>query len=515
MINNVVIVGGGTAGWMTAAYLKAAFADQISITLVESGAVGAGEGTRGDIRHFFEFLGVKEADWMPACNATYKLAVRFQDWRRPGTSFYHPFEPMRSVDGFALADWWLHDGPTDRFDKDCFVTASLCDAGRSPRHLDGSLMHTGVVAASTESLGPTMSEHPAATRFPYAYHVDTALLAAYLTTYSVERGVRHIIDEVTDVRLDERGWIDRVLTEEHGELRGELYIDCTGFRGSLLNEALEVPFVSYQDTLPNDSAVTLRVPLDMEKSDIPACTTVTTQQAGWIWKIPLFGRLDAGYVYAEDYCTPDEAQRTLREFVGQEAADVEAEHIRMRIGRSESSWRHNCVAIGPSSGFLEPLESTGIFLIHHAVEQLVKHFPAEDWHPGMRKRYNSAVNHAIDGVREFLVVHYRAAGRKDTQYWKDTKTRAIPDALAERIECWQAQLPDTENIFPYYHGLTPSSYMCILLGAGSIGVPVSPALSLSDQAAARKEFAAIRTTARDLVKTLPTHYEYLAQLRRA
>ncbi|MGC0419060.1 tryptophan halogenase family protein [Embleya sp. AB8] len=513
--DKVVIVGGGTAGWMTASYLKAAFGDRVSITLVESGTIGTigvGEATFSDIRHFFEFLDLKEEDWMPACNATYKLAVRFQNWRRPGHHFYHPFEQMRSVDGFPLSDWWLHNGPGERFDTDCFVMANLCDAGRSPRHLDGRLLEQEYTEAE-EAVGLTMSEHQGKTQFPYAYHFEAALLAKFLTKYSVERGVRHIVDDVRDVTLDDRGWIANVRTKEHGDLDGDLFVDCTGFRGLLLNRALEVPFVSYQDTLPNDSAVALQVPLDMKRRGIRPCTTATAQNAGWIWTIPLFGRIGTGYVYAKDYCTPEEAERTLREFVGPEAADVEANHIRMRIGRSRESWANNCVAIGLSSGFVEPLESTGIFFIHHAIEQLVKYFPAADWHPGMREMYNSAIANVMDGVREFLVLHYKGAARDDTQYWKDTKTRAIPDALAERIERWQVRLPDSETVFPYYHGLPPYSYMCILLGTGGIKLRPSPALGLADQTAARKEFAAIRGKARHLAETLPSQYEYFARMR--
>ncbi|MBW4721390.1 tryptophan halogenase family protein [Saccharothrix obliqua] len=514
--DRVVIVGGGTAGWMTASYLKAAFGDRIDITLVESdsiGTIGVGEATFSDIRHFFQFLGLKEEDWMPACNATYKLAVRFENWRRPGHHFYHPFEQIKSVGGFPLTDWWLQNGPTDRFDKDCFVIASLCDAGRSPRRLDGTLFEAEQFAEAESTALFTMSEHQGRTQFPYAYHFEAALLAKYLTSYSVERGVRHVVDRVVDVKLDERGWIDHVVTEKNGDLHGDLFVDCTGFRGMLLNKALEVPFVSYQDTLPNDSAVALQVPLDMEKRGIRPCTTATAQDAGWIWTIPLFGRVGTGYVYAKDYLSPEEAERTLREFVGPEAAEVEANHIRMRIGRSAESWRNNCVAVGLASGFVEPLESTGIFFIHHAIEQLVKHFPAADWHPQLRERYNSAVANVMDGVREFLVLHYKGAARDDTQYWKDTKTRAIPDSLAERIEQWQVQQPDSENVFPYYHGLPPYSYMCILLGAGAIPMRPSPALALADDSAAQAEFASIRATAQRLVETLPSQHEYFSRMR--
>ncbi|GAA4261269.1 tryptophan 7-halogenase [Dactylosporangium darangshiense] len=515
--SNIVIVGGGTAGWMTAAYLKAAFADRITITLVESAEVrtiGVGEATFSDIRHFFEFLRLEEHDWMPACNATYKLAVRFEDWREPGHHFYHPFEQLKSVDGFQLTDWWLRNPGSDRFDKDCFVMASLCDANRSPRYLDGSLIDQDFVEKPHQG-GPSRStivDYQGA-QFPYAYHFEARLLAQFLTKYATDRGVRHVVDNVVDVGLDERGWVSHVRTAEHGVLAGDLFVDCTGFRGLLLNKALGEPFVSYQDTLPNDSAVALQVPLDMDREPMRPCTTATAQAAGWIWTIPLISRIGTGYVYARDYCEPEEAERVLREFVGPTAAEVEANHIRMRIGRSERSWVNNCVAIGLSSGFVEPLESTGIFFIHHAVEQLVKYFPGGDWDPNLRTLYNRSVAHVTDGVREFLCLHYRGAKRADNQYWRDAQTRTVPDALEERLELWRTKVPDAMTVYPYYHGLPPYSYNCILLGTGGIPVRPSPGLELADERAALSEFQQIKAKAQKLVQELPTQNAFFARMR--
>ena len=185
----------------------------------------------------------------------------------------------------------------------------------------------------------------------------------------------------------------------------------------------------------------------------------------------------------------------------------------MRIGRSRNSWVKNCVAIGLASGFVEPLESTGIFFIHHAIEQLVKNFPGSDWDPTHRDRYNEGVAHVMDGVREFLVLHYAGAKRADTQYWRDTKTRPLPEGLAERLEKWKTQLPDSETVFPYYHGLPAYSYMCVLLGTGGIELKPSPALRLSDASAAHREFAAIREKTQALTKSLPKAYEYFNSMR--
>ncbi|MBW4720430.1 tryptophan halogenase family protein [Saccharothrix obliqua] len=508
----IVIVGGGTAGWMTASYLRAAFHDRVDVTLVESarvGAIGVGEATFSTVRHFFDYLGLREAEWMPRCNATYKLAIRFENWRAPGHHFYHPFERARVVDGFPIAEWWLHEGLTERFDRDCFLIAAMCDAQRSPRHLDGRLFERDL-----DEDGPnrrtTLTEQD--TQFPYAYHFDASLLAEFLAEYATTRGVRRVVDDVVDVGVDPRGWIEHIRTRESGEISGDLFIDCTGFRGMLINQRLGEPFVSYQDSLPNNRAVALRVPLDMERFGLRPYTTATASAAGWIWTIPLWERIGTGYVYADGYCTPEEAERTLREFVGPAADDLEANHIRMRIGRTDRSWVNNCVAIGLASGFVEPLESTGIFFIQHAVEQLVKHFPGPDWDPALRESYNRAVARCMDGVREFLALHYWGAARADNDYWRDTKTRAVPDALVERAERWQVKLPDRESIFGHYHGFEAYSWMCMVLGLGRIPVRPTPALALLDPTPARKEFQLVQNTARDLVASLPSQHEFFATL---
>ncbi|MFB9902313.1 tryptophan halogenase family protein [Allokutzneria oryzae] len=511
MLKSIVVVGGGTSGWMTASYLSAAFGDRISVTVVESarvGTIGVGEATFSTVRHFFEYLGLSEQDWMPACNATYKLAIRFENWREQGHHFYHPFERQRVVDGFNLTDWWLREPRSDRFDKDCFLVGTLCDNLKSPRHLDGSLFEKGL-GEQQHAYRTTLSEQT--TQFPYAYHFDASLVADYLRDYAVARGVKHVVDDVVDVAQDERGWITHVTTRERGDLAGDLFVDCTGFRSLLMAKTLGEPFESYQSTLPNDSAVALRVPLDMERKGLRPCTTATAQEAGWIWTIPLFDRIGTGYVYASDYSTPEQAEQRLREFVGPASEGLEANHIKMRIGRSRRHWVNNCVAIGLSSGFVEPLESTGIFFIQNAIEQLVKHFPDSNWDEGLRNTYNTLISRCMDGVREFLVMHYYAAKRQDNEYWKDTKKRPLPDGLAERLERWQTRIPDSESIYPYYHGFESYSYVCMLLGLGGVPLKASPALNLMDPSSAEREFTLLADQARDLERSLPTQYEYFAQ----
>ncbi|WP_214317647.1 tryptophan halogenase family protein [Nonomuraea sediminis] len=515
MIDNVLIVGGGTAGWMTATYLKASFGDRVSVTLVESkrvGTIGVGEATFSTIRHFFDYLGLRETDWMPRCNATYKLGIRFEDWRYPGHHFYHPFERLRVVDGFTLADWWLADPSDQPFDRRCYVIPALCDARRSPKHFDGELFERSLAGRDHQGRS-TMSEQD--TQFPYAFHFDADLLAAFLAEHGTARGVRHVVDDVVDVGRDERGWVSHVRTQEHGDLTAGLYVDCTGFRGMIIDKVLGEPFMSYQDYLPNNRAVALRVPADIERQGIRPYTTATAMDAGWIWRIPLFGRDGMGYVYAEEFCDRDEAEQTLRAFAGPASDGLEANHITMRIGRHRDSWVANCVAIGLASGFVEPLESTGIFFIQHGVEQLVKHFPDGQWSSELREAYNARVARVLDGVREFLTLHYRCAARNDTPYWKAAKDRDLPEGMAERLRVWQARLPDGENVWPYFHGFEPYSYCTMLLGLGGVRPDQPrPALRLMDGRRAAAEFVKVQEQARRLVESLPSQYDYFAHMRK-
>lgn len=520
MVRDVVIVGGGTAGWMTATYLRAAFGDRVSITLIESGTVstiGVGEATFSTIRYFFDYLGLDEPDWMPACNATYKLGIKFENWRGVGHVFYEPFEHLPAFSGFNLAEWWLKTGLTPYFDRDCFIHATLSDARRSPRYMDGSIFATKELAAhlTDDIIDPaqqraTLTEE--ATQYPYAYQFDATMLAEFLMKHGTARGVRRIVDDVVHTQLDERGWISHLVTREHGELRGDLFIDCTGFRGLLINGVLEEPFISFQESLPNDRAVAFRVPVDMERDGLAPYTTATAMDAGWIWTIPLYGRNGTGYVYASDFCTPEDAERTLRDFCGPVAQDLDANHIRMRVGRNRNSWVRNCVAIGLSSAFVEPLESTGIFFIQHAVELLVKYFPATTWDQALVDQYNRRVAHVLDGVEEFLVLHYYAAARDDTPYWSAAKQRKIPDGLRERLGQWAFGLPSAETIYPYYHGFEPYNWVVLLMGLGGVPVRYRPALDLLDPRPAQAEFETVRRESMRLAKELPSHHEYLAQM---
>lgn len=510
----IVIVGGGTAGWMTAAYLSKALKQQIDIVLIESpsiSTIGVGEATFSTLRLFFEFLGLEEENWMPQCNASYKFAIKFVDWNAEHRPFYHPFQRYEVVQGRSIAEWWLTlQRATGRFDYACFSVPALCDAQKSPRYLDGRMFDNAFEEYSKNAAKATTLEH-LTVQYPYGYHFDAQLLAKFLSHYAQRDGVVPIMDDVIDVYRAENGNIEYVMTKQSGRIRGNFFIDCTGFRGLLINKALEEPFVSFSDSLLCDSAIAMQVPNDPQSEGINPYTTATALSAGWAWNIPLFNRVGTGYVYSSTFLSRSDAEQEFRNHLGKRARDSEALHIKMRIGRSRNSWVKNCVAIGLSSGFVEPLESTGIFFIQHAVEELVNYFPGKTLDEQFIKSYNRAIANCIDGIREFLTLHYVASTRADTEFWQATKNDIkIDESLSERFELWKNRLPTSKTINPHYHGFEAYSYSVMLLGLGFCPQRASPILDYLDSSAARAAFAEIRNRTQHLVATLPTAYEYLA-----
>jgi tryptophan halogenase len=511
-----VIVGGGSAGWMTAAYLRKALNRDVDISLVESptiNTIGVGEATFSTVRLFFEFLGLKEEDWMPKCHASYKLAIKFVNWNAEKRHFYHPFQRYDMVQGRTLAEWWLKMKQSEYpFDYSCFTVPAICDAKSSPRYMDGRVFDSKVENyLRPDNPDKALVLEELKIQYPYAYHFDASLLAKFMADYAQKRGVKQIKDDVVGVDLLENGHIRSVQTKQNGPITADLFIDCTGFRGLLINKALEEPFISFSDSLLCDSAVAMQVPSDPEQEGINPFTSATALSSGWVWTIPLFQRVGSGYVYCSKFATPEQAEREFRTFVGKRSDSCTASHIKMRIGRNRNSWVKNCVAIGLSSGFVEPLESTGIFFIQHGIEELVNYFPRKQFDEESIKSYNRAVANCIDGVREFLTLHYVASTRVDTPFWKATKDEIkIPGDLAERLALWKYRLPTNKTINPHYHGFEAYSYSVMLLGLGFKPASSLPALDFMDDKPARAIFDSIRERSRHLTATLPSQYEYLA-----
>jgi flavin-dependent dehydrogenase len=520
MIKQIVIVGGGTAGWMTATYLEKALDGNCNITVVESPAIrtiGVGEATFSTVKLFFDWLGLDESEWMPSCNATYKMAIKFVDWTAGGGHFYHPFQRYEAVNGVNLGEWWLKlKSGTEPFDYACFTVPELCDHQRSPRYLDGRVFDDEVQDAYREehrARRGVLADHRL--QYPYAYHFDAGLLAGFLKRLAIRAGVRHVLDEVVDVTRSENGDIADLITRNHGAIGGDLFVDCTGFRGLLINQTLDEPFVPFSRSLLCDSAIAMQVPVDIAAEGIDPYTTATALRSGWVWRIPLYGRIGTGYVYSSAFATPDEAEDELRRHLGPAAASCHAARIAMRIGRCRNSWVRNCVAIGLASGFVEPLESTGIFFIQHGIEELVSHLhapPEEE----LVKSYNRRIAECIDGVMEFLTLHYRASSRRDTPFWRATQTDIeVPEGLAERLRLWRRLLPNGRNVNPHYHGFESYSYSVMLLGLGGPLAASLPALDLISAGSALAAFDTLRARTRRLVADLPSQFEYLTHTRAA
>jgi tryptophan halogenase len=514
----IVIVGGGSAGWMTAAYLSKALERDATITLVESSnitTIGVGEATFSTIKVFFDYLGLNEADWMPSCNATYKMAIRFAGWNKEGRHFYHPFQRYEVVNGFHIAEWWLKLKRNDEpFDYACFTVPLLCDSQRAPRFLDGTPYDEGarhLFTAEYMAKGKTLSD--LRDQYPYGYHFDASLLARFMRDYATERGVTQVVDDVVDVALAEDGSIKHIVTRERGPIAADLFIDCTGFRGVLINKALGEPFISFSDALLCDSAIAMQIPVDIKKHGINPYTTATALSSGWVWDIPLYGRVGTGYVYSRAFQSRAQAEQEFREHLGPRAGDRPASHIDMRIGRNRRSWVKNCVAIGLSSGFVEPLESTGIFFIQHGIEELVAHFPGAMIEEEHVRSYNTVIANCIDGIRDFLTLHYFASSRVDTSFWKATKHEIkLNEMLHERFSLWRKRLPNARNIHMKYHGFESYSYSAMLLGLGCRPERHLPILDHMDDEKAGAVFGAIRDKAARLSAALPSQYDYLTHV---
>lgn len=419
---HIAIVGGGTAGWMTACLLRQRWAPLgVAVTLVESaeiGTVGVGEGSTPFLRQFFRTLGIAERDWMPACDATFKCGIRFPGWSSaPGyESYVHPFfnEADRELGNqfFTNACLRRRGQAADANPQDFFLAAELARQRRAPHY---------------RSAGPATD---------YAYHFDAGLLGAYLRTHALGLGVRHVVDTVARVEQHEGGDIAALQLKGGARIAADLFVDCSGFRGLLIGETLGEPFLPYRDNLFNDRAIAIPTAL-VEGEDLPSETVSTALRHGWAWQIPLTSRYGNGYVYSSDFVGDDEAERELRAHLGAAAEGASARRLRMRVGRVERHWRQNCVAIGLSQGFIEPLEATALMLIQFGVEGFMDALEGDGFGPGRRDAYNRRVNEMFEGVRDYVVAHYRLNTRDDSDYWRANRAnRHISARLANLLDVW-------------------------------------------------------------------------------
>lgn len=511
LIENVVILGGGTAGWMTASYLKKAYPN-VNFTLIEAPGlpkIGVGEATIPNLqRVFFDFLGIKEDVWMRECNAAFKLAVKFVNWRKPqgtGDHFYHTFGILPNCNNLPLSHYWTHKhlkGYDEPFDYACYKEPALMDAKLAPRFLDG-----------------TRSMY-------YAWHFDAHLVADYLRRLSTEWGVKHILDEVENVELGRDGEVAAIYTKAGRKLEGDLFIDCSGFRGLLINKALKEPFIDMSDYLLCDSAVAAPVPHDDEMNGVEPYTSAIARGAGWIWKIPMLGRFGSGYVYSSKFANQDEASRDFCNQWNLNPDKTDLNKIRFRVGRNRRAWVKNCISIGLASCFVEPLESSGIYFIYAAIYQLAKHFPDKGFNPVLVQRFNEEIETMFDDTRDFIQMHYITTPREDTAFWRANKNDlTVSDQLRWKLDTYKAGLAvnmPVTNEHTYYDNFeaefrnfwTNGSFYSILSGMGYVPDQAMPSIGYrpESQREAEKLFRDIKHQVADLKARLPSCHELLRSI---
>ncbi len=523
-ITNVVILGGGTAGWITAAYLGKALQDTVKVSVIESPTVpriGVGEASIPNLQSaFFDYLGIPEDEWMRECNAAFKTAVKFVNWRTPGDGeptsremengqpdhFYHPFGLLDQHDNLPLSHYWYYkkfNGETDdQFDYACMKEPAMMDALRSPRKADGS----------------------PATR--YAWHFDAANVANFLRRWSTtKQGVEHIPDHMEEVLLDERGYITGLRTKTGRLVEGDLFVDCSGFRGLLINKAMEEPFINMNDHLLCDSAVATAIPHDDEANGVEPYTSAIAMKSGWTWRIPLLGRFGSGYVYSSQFATEDEATAEFCQMWGLDPENTPLNKIRFRVGRNRRAWVKNCVSIGLASCFLEPLESTGIYFSYVAAYQLVKHFPDKTFNPALRDGFNREIEVMFDDMRDFIQAHFFCAPRNDTPFWRANKELHLSDNIREKIALYKAGIainPPSTDENTYYSNFeaefgnfwTNGSYYSIFAGLGYLPDRPLPLISHKPESvlAAEPLFEKVKQSQRELAEQLPSNYDVLRRL---
>lgn len=445
------MLGGGTAGWMSACLFHAAW-PAARVTVIEAPdipIIGVGEGSTPQLKAFFDRLGIGEDEWMPACDATYKAGIAFHGWSdRPGhESYFHPFA-----------------GPTDLHTEGAFHVSHRArrQGADVPAHPDRFLLAT---LLARKRLAPVAPE-----TFPfgpgYGYHFDAHRLGVFLKNWAVGRGVVHLPRRVRDVAVGASGDVSHLVLDGDERCEGDLFVDASGFRAMIAGAALGTPFLSFADNLFCDRAVV--APTPAENGGPAVHTTATALGHGWAWRIPLTRRTGNGYVYSSGYRAPDQAEQELRAHLGL-PEDSPVRHLEMKVGRLARSWTGNCLAVGLAQGFIEPLEATALHIVLATVEGFITAYEEGGFTPTRRDAFNAAIVRRYEGVRDYIVAHYRLNQRSDTAFWRDNAANArLSDDLKHVMTAWFTgrDLGDEVarlDIGGYYAAL---SWGCLLAGYG-------------------------------------------------
>jgi tryptophan halogenase len=503
-VRNIVIVGGGTAGWLAAGIIaarhKGRMGADFTVTLVESPnikIIGVGEGTWPTLRTTLQKMGVSETDFFRECDAAFKQGAKFARWTTGAEddAYYHPLMLPQGFSELNLVPHWLRDGQGRTFSDAVCPQEAICEAGLAPKMI-------------------TTAEYDAVAN--YAYHLDAGKFAAFLQRHCTTKlSVRHVLADVTSVNQAVDGDILSVSTEQAGDIAGDLFVDCTGFASLLLGKALGVPFRDCRHILFCDTALAVQVPFASPDDAIASHTISTAQSAGWIWDIGLPTRRGTGYVYSSAHIDDESAERELRAYIGPAADALEIRKIPIRGGHRETFWKRNCVAVGLAAGFLEPLEASAIVLIELSAKLVAEQMPANrEVMDIVARRFNDTTHYRWGRIIDFLKLHYALTRRRDTDFWIDNVDPAtIPDRLHSLMQLWKYQAPWFYDEFDRLEEVFPAaSYQYVLYGMG-YETEVNPLdLGETQRRAARLRDENARLTER-LTAQLPRNRDLLNKIR--
>ncbi|WP_243042962.1 tryptophan halogenase family protein [Dyella sedimenti] len=510
-LRKVLVVGGGTAGWLAACYLakalNAADPRSVQVHLVESpdiGLLGVGEATFPSIRGTLSAIGLDERRFLVGATATYKQGIHYRHWvRPPGTPgrehFFHPFSlPSQRPGGPELLPYWLLGAaPAGMpFAEAVTMQSALVEQNRAPKR-----------PRDPDYQGP----------LNHAFHFDAACFAKVLAEHGQQAlGVKRHEATVERAELDAAGAIARVVTRELGELTADLYVDCTGLRGRLIGDVMQSPFRSQRDVLFADRAVAMQVPYERPDTPIPSYTISTAQEAGWIWDIGLQKRRGVGYVYSSRHTGDDRAEAVFRRYLGTATDGLKAMHIQFETGYRPEHWRKNCVAVGLAGGFVEPLESTGIALIELATYLLTHLLPSDTGDmERVARHYNEMMVARYDRIIDFIKMHYCLSQRRDSAFWTDnTDPASIPRTLQDKLALWRHRPPHRLDFIGDLEMFLVASWQYILYGM-EFATDLEPMRSAYPRIEeAKREFAMIRQVAAHAASDLPDHRALVEQLCR-
>ncbi|MEJ0061493.1 MAG: tryptophan halogenase family protein [Terricaulis sp.] len=491
-LRHLIIVGGGTAGWMTAAALARFLVDGFTkITVVESdaiGTVGVGESTIPQMRIFNRMLALDEDEFVRRTQATFKLAIEFVNWRKLGDVYYHPFGPYGiDFEGVSFHAYWLR----------------LSAMGQAA-HLDEYSLQA-LASRQSKFMRPINAGNSPLSTISYAFHFDAYLYARFLRDFAEKRGVQRKEGKIVDVGLrGEDGFIESVVLESGERLEADFFIDCSGFRGLLIEQTLKTGFEDWSNWLLNDRAVTVPCADGGARN---AVTRATARPAGWQWRIPLQHRIGNGYVYSSAHISDDEAASTLiASLDGEPLADPWM--LKFKAGRRRKTWHKNCCAIGLSAGFMEPLESQSIHLIQVGISRLMTLFPDRRHAQSEVDRYNRVMQYEYERIRDFLVLHYNTTERSDTSYWDYCRTMRVPDELADKIAIFKSHgrvFRENEELF------NDTSWFAVMIGQGLWPDAYDPMATVMDPQDLRTRLDSIRATIANSVARMSTHHDFIRQ----